>query len=74
MTTHTTTIAGLLDQINELSTVTDSGRVRQAMNEFAQQAPADERETVRRALSKRLNELADAGEQELEDGGSQSCR
>ena len=67
MTAHTITIASLLDQINGVSTVADSGRVRQAMNEFAQQATADEQETIRKALSNRLNELADAGEQELEE-------
>ena len=67
MITHPATINNLLNQINGLNTIADSASLRQAMNESAQQATDDERETVRRALSNRLNELADAGEQALED-------
>lgn len=67
MITNPATINELLNQISRLSNAADSGRVRQAMNEFAQQATADERETAKRALSKRLNELADADEQALQE-------
>ena len=67
MTTHTTTVKSLLNQIDGLRTVEDSGQVRRAMNEFAQQATADERGLIKKALSKRLNELADEGEQALQE-------
>jgi hypothetical protein len=67
MTTQTTTIASLLNQISSLSTVANSGRVRQAMTEFGRQATAEERDIAKKALSKRLNELADEGEQELQE-------
>ena len=67
MTTHPVTINDLLNQISSLSTIADSGRVRQAMTNFGQHATADERETAKRALSKRLNEIADEDEQELQE-------
>ena len=67
MTTHTVTIDDLLNQINNLGTVADSGRVREAMNQFAQRATTDEREVVRRALNKRLNELAAKDEKALQE-------
>ena len=67
MTTYPVTIDDLLNRINGLSTIADSELIRQAMSEFGQRATADEREAVKRALSKRLNELADAGEQALKD-------
>ena len=66
MTAHTLTIADLLDQIGDLSSAADSERLRQTMSEFAQRATADEQETAKRALSKRLNELADTDEQTLQ--------
>ena len=66
MTTHTVTIDDLLNQINRLTTTADSGRIRQAMNQFARQATAYERETARKVLSRRLKELAIEGEQALQ--------
>jgi hypothetical protein len=36
------------------------------MNQFARQATADERETARKVLSRRLKELAIEGEQALQ--------
>jgi hypothetical protein len=66
MRTHTVTIDDLLNQINRLTTTADSGRIRQAMNQFARQATADERETARKVLSRRLKELAIEGEQALQ--------
>ena len=70
MTTHTVTIDDLLNQIDGLTTTEDSGRVRQAMDEFAQQATTDEREIVKKALSTRLNQLADEAEQALKETGA----
>jgi len=67
MTAHPVTIDNLLNRIGGLNTAADSESIRQAMSEFGQQATADERETAKKALSKRLNELADAGEQALQE-------
>lgn len=51
------TFEDLVQQINSLKTTEDSTRVREAMVAFKEQAPADQYETVKRALSTKLNLL-----------------
>lgn len=55
----------LLAQIARLSTSEESNQVRDAMRNFKEYAAPSDYEQVRRALSKRLNEIADQGEREL---------
>ena len=57
-------IDDLLAQIAGMNTPQDSGQVRESMSAYKKQASTADYETVRKALSKRLNEIADEGERE----------
>lgn len=65
MIAQTNTLEELLAQIARMSTSEESSQVRQAMADLKAHAPAEDYEQLRRALSKRLNEIADQGEREL---------
>ncbi len=61
---QTSSLDDLLAQIAGMNTPQESDQVRDAMRAFKEQASTTDYETVRRALSKRLNEIADEGERE----------
>jgi hypothetical protein len=65
MVAKTKTRENLIDQIAQMSTIEESNQVRQAMVDFKENRPIEEYEQLRRALSKRLSEIAAQGEKEL---------
>lgn len=65
MIANTQTLDELLAQIARLSTTEESNQTRDAMRNFKEYGVPSDYEQVRRALSKRLNEIADQGEREL---------
>lgn len=65
MTVQTLTINGLLAKIARMSTIEESDEVHRSMQHIKKQTEPEEYERMRAALSKRLNELATQGENEL---------
>ena len=59
MVAHTQNLDELVAQIASIGTIEESNQVRDAMRSFKDFASEQDYETARRALSKRLNELAD---------------
>ena len=67
MVASSQTLDQLLAQIAGMDSTEASNQVRDSMSHFKEHASDDDFQTVRRALSKRLNELADQGEREHSD-------
>ena len=67
MIAQANTLDDVLQQIQSLTTIEDSNQVRNAMKAFKEQASPAEYETVRKALSLRVNELLDSLHSALAD-------
>lgn len=66
MIAQSQTLDALLAQIASMSTSEDSDRVRDAIRHFEEHASDADYQMVRQALSKRLNEILDAGMLEMQ--------